>query len=273
MVSVSSNTVLKWPESPAIDNKKSQNDFLNIAPQAPAAAPAVQDQACLMPQGQAQSCVALTETSLEEIRAGQVMDQGAQGPAVEKLQQMLTETGYPVQVNGNFGPTTAALLKRFQGDQGLQVNGKLGPTTLKCLENPLRETAFGRRLCRAGRNEALNLGGYTSLGKCYTGVGNALERAGVKVTGLSAYMAANQLARDPRFHEVKLPASSLPKLPAGAVVVWDRSASAALRARGAGWAHGHISIADGKGHEMSDYIDAQRQEYYASNRFRVFLPK
>lgn len=223
--------------------------------------------------GRAKTSIGLTEVSIEGIRAGEAIGLGAEGPAVEHLQQLLTAAGYPVQITGRFGPTTEGLVKDFQADQGLQVNGKLGPMTLSYLENPLRETTFGRQLAQAGREEALSLGGYTSLGKCYTGAGLALEDVGVMVTGLSAYMAAEQLAEHPRFREVKLAPDQLPKLPAGAVVVWDRSDSPALRNRGGGWTHGHISIADGKGHEMSDYIDTQRTDYYASNRYRVFLPK
>ncbi|MEZ0369147.1 MAG: peptidoglycan-binding protein [Candidatus Sericytochromatia bacterium] len=232
-----------------------------------------QDQTRLTPQGKAAGSIGLADPSIDEIRGGHVMVQGAKGPAVKKLQQLLTKAGYPVQVNGSFGPTTEGILKRFQQDHGIEVNGKLGPTTLKKLENPMAETAFGRLLARTGYSKAMSLGGYSSLSKCYTGVGTALEQTGVRMTGLSAYLAADQLARSPRFREVKISANQLPKLPAGAVVVWDRSASPAQRLWGGGWTHGHISIADGKGREMSDYIDAQRTTYYASNRFRVFLPK
>ncbi|MGV3522794.1 MAG: peptidoglycan-binding domain-containing protein [Candidatus Sericytochromatia bacterium] len=229
-----------------------------------------------LPQGRAETQVSLNSDdspSLADIRAGAVLKADATGPAVTALQEMLTRAGYGVQATGTLGPTTVSQLKRFQRDSGIEATGELGPTTLKALENPLQTTAAGRRLATAGRKAALALGGYSSLGLCYTGVANALAQVGVKVTGLSAYMAANQLARSPKFREVKLAASELGKLPAGAVVVWERSSNPRDWAKGAGFAHGHIAIADGNGNEMSDYIDTQRTSYYASNRFRVFLPR
>ncbi len=229
----------------------------------------------VLPQGQAISAFDFDRPespTLDEIKTGSVIKKGAEGDAVKQLQTLLTQAGYPVQVNGRFGSTTESLLKNFQRDNQIQVNGQLGPTTLKALENPLRETALGRKLATAGQSQALNLGGYNSLGKCYTGVGIALEQVGVHVTGLSAYMAADQLENNPRFREVKVNPSQLPKLPAGSVIVWDRSSNPSLRHQGGGFTHGHISISDGKGREMSDYIDTQRTSYYASNRYRVFLP-
>lgn len=277
MVSVQSASSAIRAEKLEINQKQVHsfcpNPDFSLAALPPTAASPVDRASLTTAAGQARTQVSLSETSLEDIRAGQVIGLGDSGPAVARLQELLTKAGYPVQINGQFGPTTEALVRRFQKDTGLQVNGQLGPTTLKMLENPLRETAFGRRLAQVGRREALSMGRYTSQGQCYSGVADSLQSVGVKVTGLSAYMAANQLARNSRFREVKLPATSLPKLPAGAVVVWDRSPSPSLRQRGHGWEHGHISIADGKGREMSDYIDAQRTNYYVSNKFRVFLPK
>lgn len=271
MVSIQANSVQNTINKPVI--LPGPRGLKPSPVSAPKGNPPVQDQAQLLRQGQALNRIELREATLEGVRAGLVLGLGAEGPVVKTLQNLLTQAGYPVQVNGRLGPTTESLLRRFQRDQGIQPTGQLGPTTLKALENPLRETAFGRRLATAGRQAAHQLGGYRSLGKCYTGVARALERHGVSVTGLSAYMAANQLAKHPRFREVSLPAASLSKLPAGAIVVWERSPSPALRHRGGGWTHGHISIADGKGREMSDYIDKQRTSYYVSNRYRVFLPK
>ena len=90
----------------------------------------------------------------------------------------------------------------------------------------------------------------------------ALERQGMNLHGASAYMAADQLARNPRFREVQVPANQLRSLPPGAIVVWDR---------GQGKPHGHISIALGNGQEASDVLRNQITNY--GTRHRVFLPR
>lgn len=261
-----------------IQTNKPQNQVFKLAPLPTAGSPATlahpsQLQLNAPAQGNALGSFSFADVSIDDIRKGEVLCPGTESQAVKEMQKMLTEAGYPVEANGRFGPMTEGLLKDFQRDNAIAQTGKLGPTTLQALENPLRETAFGRSLAKTAKTEALNLGGYSSLGKCYTGVGQALEKVGVDVYGLSAYMAAEQLAEHAKFKEVKVSAAQLPKLPAGAVVVWDRSSNATERTWGGGYTHGHISVSDGKGHEMSDYIDSQRTEYYASNRFRVFLPK
>ena len=157
------------------------------------------DQTRFTQHGQALSQFSFADTDLDDVRKGAVLDVGAQCKAIEQMQTLLTEAGYPVQRNGKFGPTTQGLLIQFQKDNELQVTGKLGPTTLNYLENPLRETDFGRTIAKKAYHEAMNLGGYSSLGLCYTGVGLALEKSGVDVAGLSAYMSAEQLEKNPSF--------------------------------------------------------------------------
>lgn len=119
-------------------------------------------------------------------------------------------------------------------------------------------TPFGRSLAQDAFRNANGPGGY-----CYKWVANSLERHGVRVHGCSAYMAADQLARNNKFQEVSgIRNDQLKKLPPGAVVVWNR---------GNGHPHGHISIASGDGREASDRIRNQITNYGTS--FRVFLPK
>lgn len=118
--------------------------------------------------------------------------------------------------------------------------------------------AWGSALARDAEKHANGPGGY-----CYKWVCQALARAGVKgIGGASAYMGADQLAKNPRFREISVQPKDLAKLPAGAVVVWNR---------GAGHPHGHISIALGDGREASDKIRKQITNYGTS--VRVFLPK
>lgn len=118
-------------------------------------------------------------------------------------------------------------------------------------------TAFGKSLAKYAGENANGPGGW-----CYKWVGKALAKHGVNVHGASAYMAADQLAKSDKFREVSVQPKDLAKLPAGAVVVWNK---------GAGHPHGHISIALGNGKEASDKLRTQITNYGTS--VRVFLPK
>ena len=75
-------------------------------------------------------------------------------------------------------------------------------------------------------------------------------------------MAADQLAANPAFKEVAVPASQLASLPAGAIVVWGKGTSES----------GHISIANGQGYEISDHISPQMLAHYGGGAARVFVP-
>ncbi len=118
-------------------------------------------------------------------------------------------------------------------------------------------TAWGKSLANDAKNHAVTGPG----GWCYKYVAQALARHGVNVSGASAYMAADQLAGKKEFREVKVSQADLKKLPAGAIVVWNK---------GNGHEHGHISIALGDGREVSDLIRNQTTNYGTS--YRVFLP-
>ena len=121
-------------------------------------------------------------------------------------------------------------------------------------------TDTGKKLAEIARAEATN--GDSSGGWCYRDVGRSLAKIGVNVSGGSAYMAADQLANNPKVTEVKVGKDQLSKLPAGAIVVWDK---------GNGHEHGHISIATGDGKEASDLMRTQITNY--GTAFRVFMPK
>lgn len=97
--------------------------------------------------------------------------------------------------------------------------------------------------------------------QCFNRVANSLDKMGIRLSGRSAYMAADQLARHPKVREIQVAREELPRLPAGAIVVWDRAP---------GRRHGHISISLGDGREASDVRRQQLTRY--GPRFRVFLP-
>lgn len=102
-----------------------------------------------------------------------------------------------------------------------------------------------------------------STGYCYHYVAKAIHaHLPAFLSGMHAYLAADQLAASPYFKEVYVSPESLGSLPAGAVVVWSKGSSES----------GHISIADGRGREISDHIDVQMTRHYGGANARVFLP-
>lgn len=59
--------------------------------------------------------------------------QGSRGNSVRSLQQRLSDIGYNVSVDGNFGPGTCAAVKACQGKNGLSDDGVVGPKTWAAL--------------------------------------------------------------------------------------------------------------------------------------------
>ncbi|MCA8922203.1 MAG: peptidoglycan-binding protein, partial [Planctomycetes bacterium] len=62
-------------------------------------------------------------------RQAPTLERGARGAAVRQLQARLAELGYPLEVDGAFGPGTEAAVRAFQRDQRIQVDGQVGPET------------------------------------------------------------------------------------------------------------------------------------------------
>jgi peptidoglycan hydrolase-like protein with peptidoglycan-binding domain len=54
---------------------------------------------------------------------------GSVGPAVQQLQIALVAFGYPLEVDGEYGPRTEAAVRDFQQRNGLAVDGIAGPDT------------------------------------------------------------------------------------------------------------------------------------------------
>lgn len=150
------------------------------------------------------------------------------------------------------GPIARALTRAATGGSGVSKPPKAGPVG----------ASFGpkaRRLAEAARRQARLM---NTTGWCARGVNRAMRAAGLATSPLpSAYMYANRLAGDRRFREIKnVSDAQLRKLPAGAIVVFDKFAG-----RGK---HGHIMVTLGGGLEASDHI----QRIGVHGRQRVFVP-
>lgn len=145
---------------------------------------------------------------------------------------------------------------------GPEVGGQPGAEARDANPNDFNGgTPMGRQLAAIAVQHATD--GTGDGHHCYRNVADDLDKVGIHVTGGSAYMAADQLARNSKVEEVKgLSSQDLQHLPPGAIVVWNR---------GNGHEHGHISIATGDGREASDVMRRQITNYGTS--YRVFLPK
>ncbi|MCO5169825.1 MAG: peptidoglycan-binding protein [Planctomycetes bacterium] len=76
---------------------------------------------------------------------------GSEGAAVEDLQRRLVDGGYPVDVDGRYGPETAGAVRWLQEEAGLRVDGRAGAAVRSALE---RRRAAGP----PARGPALRLG-------------------------------------------------------------------------------------------------------------------
>ena len=60
---------------------------------------------------------------------GHVLRRGASGDDVETLQRLLTEAGFEVETDGDFGRKTRAAIKAFQKAESITVDGIVGRET------------------------------------------------------------------------------------------------------------------------------------------------
>lgn len=56
------------------------------------------------------------------------------GEDVKWVQWVLVQAGYNIEIDGKFGPASAAALKAYQAAYGLEVDGKCGPATRACMQ-------------------------------------------------------------------------------------------------------------------------------------------
>jgi peptidoglycan hydrolase-like protein with peptidoglycan-binding domain len=64
---------------------------------------------------------------------GTALRRGSNGPDVRDMQQRLSDLGYSLDVDGNFGPGTATAVTQFQQAKGLGSDGIVDPNTWKAL--------------------------------------------------------------------------------------------------------------------------------------------
>ncbi|MBQ3421901.1 MAG: hypothetical protein IJH34_09580 [Romboutsia sp.] len=163
----------------------------------------------------------------------------------------------------------AALRKGYSGAKKVGSAIKTGAHDVAVtVQGALNSGPAGERILAAAKKR---VGGNTSpTGYCLREVEQALRDAGLQniPKKAHAYMYADVLAKRPDMKEVSYAPKDLNKLPAGAIVVWGKGTSPS----------GHISIADGRGREYSDYVGSQRiktsrsdGKYYGPPR--VFIPQ
>ena len=75
-----------------------------------------------------------------------LLRRGSSGMQVHDLQRLLSALGYPLDVDGRFGPATETAVKRFQRDRGLAADGIAGPATLAAIREAMPFRRAGRRL-------------------------------------------------------------------------------------------------------------------------------
>ena len=122
---------------------------------------------------------------------------------------------------------------------------------------------LGGQLAQVAERTASNR---NTHGYCAGGVNDSLEAMGIVEPGetrvVSAYQEAEVLDDNPKFKSVAVDRGDLRNLPAGCIVVWDRTSNNE---------HGHISISLGDGMEASDHV--QKQIVYNDGiAYRVFVP-
>ena len=61
------------------------------------------------------------------------IEPGSSGQRVAQLQIALVGLGYPIAVDGEYGPRTEAAVRDFQQRNGLAVDGIAGPQTQESL--------------------------------------------------------------------------------------------------------------------------------------------
>ncbi len=208
----------------------------------------------------------LRPPTLDEVSRGALLQKEHTGEAVTEVKKLFASLNIDTSDNDLFDDSLESAVGDFQEKYGLvapdsHYRGKVGPSTLSALRSAAMnnyDPALGEQLARYARNHISG-----GRGSCYRYVARAIHATTSPfLKGYHAYMAAPHLARSPYFEEIEVDTEELVNLPAGAVVVWGKGKSRS----------GHISIADGRGNEISDHVSQQMLAHYGGASHRVFLP-
>jgi peptidoglycan hydrolase-like protein with peptidoglycan-binding domain len=112
-----------------------------------------------------------------------VLSQGASGPAVVELQQLLARAGFsPGPADGAFGPGTRAAVVAFQRARGLSADGVAGPQTFAALRGTAPSTPSpSTSTTPASSQPTLSLG---ASGPAVSELQRALTQAGSSTGGV-----------------------------------------------------------------------------------------
>jgi hypothetical protein len=80
-----------------------------------------------------QSAARMNKSPIDGFVAVRIFKVGSTGEVVKRIQQALTNAGFPVPVTGNFDGATATAVSKFQDKKGLGADGVVGAKTLKIL--------------------------------------------------------------------------------------------------------------------------------------------
>jgi Putative peptidoglycan binding domain/D-alanyl-D-alanine carboxypeptidase len=80
-----------------------------------------------------QSAVRMNKSPIDGFVTTRIFKVGSTGEVVKKIQQALTNAGFPVPVNEIFDEATTTAVRKFQDKKGLGADGVVGAQTLKFL--------------------------------------------------------------------------------------------------------------------------------------------
>lgn len=80
----------------------------------------------------------------DELELDRVVGRSDRGATVRRAQEWLTLAGYRLVCDGDFGPASEKVLRRYQQDQGLEPTGKVEEETWSLLTAPMRDVVRQR---------------------------------------------------------------------------------------------------------------------------------